>query len=205
METIVREEMVKHMKVNGLFSDKQYGFISGRSTVLQLLTVIDRWTEILDKGGAVDVAYCDFMKAFDKVSHVKLIHKLKMYNFGQKYIDWIKAFLSNRKQRVLVNGSSSEWKSVTSGIPQGSVLGPICFVLYINDLPSSIPNESEIFLFADDTKIFRQIMNINDCELLQADIFKMKEWSDKWKLKFHPDKCKVMRIGKNKTRELEYS
>ena len=84
METIVREEMVNHMKVNRLFSDKQYGFISGRSTVLQLLTVIDRWTEILDKGGAADVAYCDFMKAFDKVSHVKLIHKLKMYNFGSK-------------------------------------------------------------------------------------------------------------------------
>ena len=76
-----------------------------------------------------------------------------------------------------------------SGIPQGSVLGPICFVLYINDLPLSLSNESEIFLFADDTKNCRQIMNLNDCELLQEDIFKMKEWSDKWKLKFHPDKC----------------
>jgi len=100
MENIVRENIVEHMQKNTLFSDKQYGFILGRSTVLQLLTVIDRWTEILDKGGAVDVAYCDFMKAFDKVSHRKLIHKLKKYNLGEKYINWIAAFLKDRKQRV---------------------------------------------------------------------------------------------------------
>ena len=149
MEGIVREGIVTHMQMNKLFSNKQYGFISGRSTVLQLLTVIDKWTEALDKGHAVDVAYCDFMKAFDKVSHPKLIHKLKMYNFGENYVKWITAFFNNRKQRVVI-----DWKDVTSGIPQGSVLGPICFVLYINDLPSSISKGSEVFLFADDTKIY---------------------------------------------------
>ena len=171
MENIVRENIVEHMQKNTLFSDKQYGFILGRSTVLQLLTVIDRWTEILDKGGAVDVAYCDFMKAFDKVSHRKLIHKLKKYNLGEKYINWIAAFLKDRKQRVLVNGESSDWKDVSSGIPQGSVLGPTLFVLYINDLPSAISSESEMFLFADDTKIYRGIFEGTDCEKLQMDIY----------------------------------
>lgn len=204
MESIVRDGIVQHMKTNKLFSDKQYGFISGRSTVLQLLTVIDKWVEILDRGGVVDVSYCDFMKAFDKVSHIKLLHKLKMYNFGEDYISWIQAFLSDRKQRVIVNGVSSDWKDVTSGIPQGSVLGPICFVLYINDLPNSIRYESDIFLFPDDTKIFREIMCKADCELLQADIYEMKKWSDKWLLKFHPDKCKVMRIGFSKKDDFEY-
>ena len=85
MENIVQKNIVEHMQNNTLFSDKQYGFILGRSAVVQLLTVIDRWTEILDTGGVVDVAYCDFMKAFDKVSHRKLIHKLKKYNLGKKY------------------------------------------------------------------------------------------------------------------------
>ena len=162
------------------------------------MTVIDRWTEILDKGGAVDVAYCDFMKAFDKVSHRKLIHKLKKYNLGEKYINWIAAFLKDRKQRVLVNVECSDLKDVSSGIPQGSVLGPTLFVLYINDLPSAISSESEMFLFADDTKIYRGIFEGTDCEKLQMDIYIMNAWSEKWLLKFHPEKCKTMRIGKVK-------
>ncbi len=83
----------------------------------------------MDKGGAVDVAYCDFMKAFDKVSHKRLVHKLKMFNFGDYYQAWIDAFLSNRKQRVAVNRNMSDWEDITSCIPQGSVLGPLCFVL----------------------------------------------------------------------------
>ena len=85
MESIIREQIVDHMKIHQLFSNKQYGFISGRSTVLQLLKVMDIWTEILDKGGCIDVAYCDFMKAFDKVPHERLLHKLKMYGIGNIY------------------------------------------------------------------------------------------------------------------------
>ena len=105
METLVRNSLVEYMKKNNLFSNQQYGFISGRSTVLQLIRVLDRWTEILDKGGSIDVIYCDFMKAFDKVPHRRLIEKLEYYGIGDPLLSWIRAFLSNRKQRVAVNGT----------------------------------------------------------------------------------------------------
>lgn len=196
LEKIVRENMVKHMKMHNLFNEKQYGFISGRSTVLQLLAVIDDWTDTLDNGGSIDVAYCDYMKAFDKVSHRRLIHKLSIYGFGETYIKWITNFLSERKQKVIVNGHESTWKDVTSGIPQGSVLGPMLFVIFINDITENLKNDSQVYLYADDTKIYREIASSRDRELLQEDIYSMCEWSDKWLLKFHPDKCKTMTIGR---------
>jgi len=204
IESIIREKIVSHMQEHKLFSKKQFGFIKGRSTVLQLLKVIDRWTEILDEGGCIDVAYCDFMKAFDKVPHNRLLHKLQMYKIGDVYISWLEAFLKGRKQRVTVNGKSSSWRPVTSGIPQGSVMGPIMFVLYINDLPDSLKNNSELFLYADDTKIFRKIKCQEDCKKLQEDIECMKNWSDTWLLRFHPDKCKYMRIGTAKVDDFQY-
>ena len=204
LESIIREKIVTHMQDHKLFSKKQFGFISGRSTVLQLLKVLDRWTEILDEGGCIDVAYCDFMKAFDKVPHNRLLHKLKMYKIGDVYISWLEAFLKGRKQRVTVNGTSSTWRPVTSGIPQGSVMGPIMFVLYINDLPDCLKNDSELYLYADDTKIFRKIKCEEDCQKLQEDIECMQNWSDTWLLRFHPEKCKYMRIGATKVNNFQY-
>lgn len=204
LESIVRENIVEHMKSNKLFSSKQFGFISGRSTVLQLIRVIDTWTEILDEGGCIDVAYCDFMKAFDKVCHRRLVHKLKQYNIGPLYSKWIESFLDSRKQKVIVNGVSSDPKDVSSGIPQGSVLGPILFVLYINDLPDVIKHGSIPYLFADDTKIFHSIKCLQDCKDLQEDIKAMQAWSEKWLLCFHPDKCKCMRIGNSDVDKFNY-
>ncbi len=133
-------------------------------------------------------------KAFDVVPHKRLISKLRSYQFNPQIISWIENFLSNRSQQVIINNSKSSWMNVTSGIPQGSVLGPLLFVIFINDLPESV--KSDVFLFADDTKIFKTIESVDDQASLQADRDKLNQWSDKWLMKFHPAKCKHMHIGK---------
>ena len=194
-ESLLREEMIVHMKQHSLFSSKQFEFITGRSTVLQLIKVIDEWTRALDEGEAVDVIYCDFMKAFDRVPHRRLIKKVESYGFGGQLLRWIEAFLTGRRQKVVVSGRESEWEEVRSGVPQGSVLGPLLFVIFINDLPECTDAESSLYLFADDNKLFRKIKSEQDCHSLQADLTKTKEWTDEWLLTFHLDKYKYMRIG----------
>ena len=199
MESIIRDNVIKHMKDNNLFSPKQFGFIEGRSTVLQLLHVLHIWCDILDQGGVLDAIYCDFMKAFDKVPHRRLIYKISKYGIKGNVLGWIESFLNNRTQCVVHNDFVSKSDPVTSGIPQGSVLGPILFVLYINDLPEVIDKDSFAFLFADDTKVFRTLQHLfNDPKILQGDIVKLVEWSKKWLLKFHPDKCVKIGIGLNR-------
>ena len=141
------------------------------------------------------MVYCDFMKAFDKVPHRRLIHKIENYGITGNILGWIDSFLSDRTQCININQASSKTTNVTSGIPQGSVLGPILFVLYINDLPEVVSPGTWIYLFADDTKIFRQIRSQDDRNILQNDVSKMVEWSHKWLLKFHPDKCVYMSMG----------
>ena len=156
--------------------------------------MVEEWTDILESGGTIDVCYMDFMKAFDKVPHRRLLEKVKSYGIDGDILAWIRSFLEDRKQRVVVNGKHSSWREVTSGIPQGSVLGPLLFVLYINDLPDTAI--SQVFLFADDTKLYRQIRNDSDHKIFQADISKLQSWADDWLLKFHPDKCKILGMGK---------
>ena len=184
------------MKNNKLFSNKQYGFISGRSTSLQLLTILEEWTKALDNGLTVDCIYMDYRKAFDTVPHNRLLGKLKSYGFNDQITEWICSFLKGRIQNVTINNKDSSWKEIDSGIPQGSVLGPILFVIYINDLPELV--SSKVYLFADDTKIFRVISKDTDRLELQEDLNKLSNWSDKWLLKFHADKCKHMNIGRKK-------
>jgi len=193
LESILRDSTIDHMKSHELFSKHQYGFVSGRSTTLQMLHVIEEWTEWLDGGGSVDVCYMDFMKAFDTVPHRRMLAKVHSYGIRGNLLEWIENFLKNRKQRVQVNGTSSEWAKVESGIPQGSVLGPLLFVIYINDLPEAVL--SCVKLYADDTKLYRRILTTEDEDVFQADINSLQDWSDKWLLRFHPDKCKTMTVG----------
>ena len=172
----------------------QHGFIKGRSCATQLLKVYHQIGSVLDKGGQVDIIFLDFSKAFDCISHSLLLHKLQaMFGFDGRLLTWVKNYLSDRYQRVVIENSSSDWLPVHSGVPQGSILGPLLFLLFINDLPTVATN-CFTALFADDSKCFKEISSENDCLLLQADIDNMYRWSESWQMKFNPSKCKVLSV-----------
>ena len=165
------------MITNKLLSDSHHGFIQGISYTTQLLQVFDRWSEIIDEGGNIDNIYLDFAKAFDTVPHQRLIGKLQSYGIGGRVLDWINNFLTDRRQRVLVQGSESSWVKVLSGVPQGSVLGPVLFVCYINDMPDTI--SSLIYMYADDNKMASVVNEKKDWKALQQDLRRLLEWSEK--------------------------
>ena len=194
LENIVRKTIMEHLTSHNLLSNKQHGFITLRSTVTQLLMYMDYCAHDIADGHVVDAIYLDFWKAFDTVPHRRLTGKLEAYGIGGNILEWINAFLTGRSQVVQINGVNSESAKVISGIPQGSVLGPLLFVVYINDLLDNI--NSTGLLFADDTKIFRKITSEDDAKLLQQDIALLEEWSKIWLLKFNADKCHVLTMGK---------
>ena len=156
---------------------------------------MEHWTNILDKGYPVDIIYIDFSKAFDIVPHQRLLKKMENLGIAGNTLQWIKSFLSDRKQRVRVKNEFSSWTSVKSGIPQGSVLGPILFVMFINDMPDIV--KSMCLLFADDAKIFRSVHHSSDYTELQEDLNELTKWSTRWQLPFNIDKCKSLHMGKN--------
>ena len=153
-----------------LITQFQHGFLSGRSTETQLIQIYNHINSTLDSSGQTDIIYLHFSKAFDSVPHHLLLHKLRSFGFNGTLYHWLCNYVNNRKQRVVINGEHSEWCNVTSGVPQGSILGPILFLLYINDLVDCISNNSEVALFADDVKIHRNVDSLNDCLLLQNDL-----------------------------------
>lgn len=203
MEKLVRNELLRHMISNRFLSEKQHGFVHGRSCTTQLLKVVDKWTEILDEGGEVDTVFLDFAKAFDTVPHQRCLAKLQGYGMGGKVLEWIRQFLTGRRQRVTVSGSFSTWADVVSGVPQGSVLGPVLFVCYINDLPETIT--SFLYMYADDTKVFRKVNCDSDREALQRDLNQLDEWAKSWQLSFNVEKCKVMHFGGQNSMNYEYT
>jgi ribonuclease P/MRP protein subunit RPP40 len=156
-----------------VISKDQYGFMPGLSTKTNLLTFWNKVTAGLESNESCDVVYFDFAKAFDKVPHGPLIHKLEINGITGRLLIWIKNWLTDRT-RVVLNGSSSEYCNVTSSVPQWSVLGPTLFLIYINDLCNEVTCES--FLFADDTKIFQPVNNESDGQKLQQNIDNMYRW-----------------------------
>ena len=185
-ETFFRDALYQHLTVNNLLSKDQFGFCKGRSCVSQLLVTIKEWMTKLDEGIPVDSIYLDFSKAFDTVPHQRLLLKLKGYGISENVLSWVSDFLSDRSQRVAVNSAKSVSAPVTSGVPQGSVLGPVLFIYYINDLPSV--TNGILKIFADDTKSYSPIQSDSDCQNLQNCINDLTNWSDKWQLKFNSKK-----------------
>ena len=193
-ESYIRDALYNHLVDTGLLSDNQFGFCKGRSCTTQLLVTIHKWMQQLDQKIPVDAIYLDFSKAFDTVPHNRLIHKLSSYGIRGKLLDWIRSFLSDRSQYVTVNGCSSSSAPVTSGVPQGSVLGPVLFIYYINDLPDSTISEL-INIFVDDKKTHTGIHKIDDNIKLQSCIDDLTEWTKLWLLYFSGAKCKYLHIG----------
>ena len=194
-EGFIKDSIFKHLIHNNLLSDDQYGFCGGRSCTTQLLNTINDWFSYLDKNIPVDAVYLDFRKAFDTVPHERLLNKLHGYGVRGQLLDWIRDFLKDRSQYVTINDKSSSKIPVTSGVPQGSVLGPTLFIYFINDLPSLIT--IFIKIFADDTKAYLPILSNADRIILQKTIDDMVHWSKIWQLHFNGSKCKVLHLGKN--------
>ena len=204
MEHIVHSHIMKHLDENKILSESQHGFRKYRSCETQLLETIHKISSSLNNKEQVDSVLLDFSKAFDKVCHRKLLLKLEHYGIDNNIYKWISNFLFNRTQRVVVRGTFSECVSVESGVPQGTVLGPLLFLLYINDMPLLV--NSIIALFADDAYIFRSIFSNFDTESLQNDLDKLVEWEKNWSMEFHPDKCFLLRItNKRKIIESQYT
>ena len=202
LEKIIREVIVNHLSSHNLLSDCQFGFMKHRSTITQLLSVLEDWTEAFEHNMQVDTVYLDFRKAFDSVPHKRLLQKVKSYGISGQILKWLQNFLDGRRQRVVLNGRQSEWKQVLSGVPQGSILGPILFIIFINDLPEVVGSMCKIF--ADDCKLYGSISSRADQDQLQEDINRLCQWSDDWLLKFNVRKCKVVTFGTQKF-EFDYT
>ena len=185
--------------VRHLITKAQHGFLRRRSCVSQLLSVLHAIGQSLDKNVQTDVIYLDFAKAFDSVDHQILLHKLASYGVSGHLYEWFADYLSGRRQRVVVDGATSNWVPVTSGVPQGSLLGPVLFVIFINDLPDILPDETLAALYADDTKLYKSITSVGDCESLQQALTDLDCWSRDNNLDFNESKCKVLTITRKKT------
>ena len=182
-----------HLENNKILYDLQHGFRSSRSCETQLTTFIHDLTLNNNNNKQTDIIIMDFAKAFDKVPHKRLQYKLKYYGITGNTHTWITDFLSLRTQTVVLEGKQSDKIHVTSGVPQGTCLGPILFLIYINDFPEYIKH-STLRLFADDSIIYKTIHNKDDTDKLQQDLNAAGQWETDWLMKFHPDKCNIISI-----------
>ena len=192
-ESVIRDQIVIHLSKFKLIGDSQHGFVTKRSCLTNLLEFLDFVTNYVDKGLAVDVIFLDFQKAFDKVPHQRLMKIVESMGISGNLLNWIRSWLTDRKQRVVLGGECSEWVAVTSGVPQGSVLGPLLFLIYINNLENSL--DANILKFADDTKIFNVINNREDAAKLQNELYTLFGWFQCWLMLFNIEKCMTMHFG----------
>ena len=198
LEHIIHISMMCHFDSCNILTDFQHGFRKARSCESQLIITVEDIANNLDDGLQTGLILLDFSKAFDKVSHLRLLHKLQHYGIKGSLLTWISNFLQGRVQKVNLDDKSSDQSPVSSGVPQGMVLGPLLFLAYINDLPDCISAESHVRLFADDSVIYRVINNTNVALKLQEDLDALQKWESKWLMEFHPEKCHVLNNTKHR-------
>jgi hypothetical protein len=197
LEHIVVSNLMDHFDTHNILTDCQHGFRARRSCETQLISLTQELHEYLEAKEQVDMIVLDFSKAFDKVPHRRLMRKLWNYGIRGTTHAWIQAFLVDRSQRVMVDGEHSEWAKVESGVPQGTVLGPVLFLAFINDLPKAVPN-ARVRLFADDCVMYKSVSTEADCKSLQDDIHLLEQWEDKWCMSFNASKCNVITITRKR-------
>ena len=197
MERLVKGRLITHLKMNNLIGDSQHGFRNKHSCLTSQLDFFDQVKDSYDTDNnkAVDLVYQDFQKAFDKGPHERLTVKVNAHGIQGDAARWIRNWLAGRRQRVCINQSCSNWAQVTSSVPQGSVLGPLLFFIYINDLDTNIVGKMS--KFADDTKLWHRARNPDDIMELQEDINKLFEWANKSQMNFSVDECSVIHIRHN--------
>ena len=195
-EKCIRDELLNLCK--HLIHPSQHGFLPNKSCTTQLIPFIDSLACCLNNRNKIDVVYFDFAKAFDSVSHDIILDKLKHdFKIDGLLLKFIKDYLQGRKQRVVLGSGISNEADVISGVPQGSILGPLLFVLFINDLHTVVSEGTSIALYADDTKIWREILSEYDCITLNSDIQAMTDWAMRNLMTFHPKKCKILSVAHN--------
>ena len=200
LEHILVSNINKHLALDSILADCQHGFRSQRSCETQLVKFVHDIISNLDwavnRGHKqTDLIIMNFAKAFDKVPHRRLLHKLEYYGIRGSTHKWINSWLSGRTQQVVLDGQASNPVPVLSGVPQGSVLGPVLFLIFINDLPDNI--RSSVCLFADDCVLYRNIHSLQDCLTLQEDLTSLGQWEADWQMKFNVAKCHSMRVTRH--------
>jgi hypothetical protein len=193
LEILIRDSLVNFWDSQNIFHSSQYGFLHSRSTLSQLLSCSAEWYSNFNRSIQTEIVYVDYAKAFDSVCHSKLLLKLKSYGISGPLLSWLHAFFTSRNFRVKIGNSFSGSFNIQSGVPQGSILGPLLFLIFINDLPDCI--NSTCKMFADDVKIYRSLDDpVSDFYELQKDLDQLADWSSKWQLNISGDKCAVLHL-----------
>ena len=196
-ESLLKDGLMEHLDNNKLIKPSQHGFAKGKSCATNLVMFLDKLTAIIDKGSPADVFYLDFAKAFDKVPTQRLLLKLKNKGVDGNVLRWIRNWLTDRSQEVKIGEARSDRTEVKSGVPQGSILGPPLFSVFIDDLDDYAEIIDMLIKFADDTKGLQEINSEEDRAKLQEALDNMVRWAREWGMEFNTAKCKIMNVGHN--------
>ncbi|BHF61950.1 hypothetical protein SprV_0100493000 [Sparganum proliferum] len=192
MEALVKSTKQQFCEESDILQDFQHGFRRGRSCLSNQLACLEIWTTALEESFEVDVVYTNFRKAFDTVPHSCLLYKLSAIGIREDLLNWIRPFLVGLKQRICIGDDMSEWVNVTSGVPQGSLLGSLLYILYVIDSLQEL--DCGTIMFADDDKLWKVIQGPYDQRAPQNNLHRLRAWSEKWLLDFNVQQCAVLHL-----------